>query len=35
MVIRFILFLEITKKENIGNPRCKLEDNIKINFKEM
>jgi hypothetical protein len=33
--IRYMLFLEIPVKETIGNSRCELEDNIKINFKEM
>jgi len=30
-----MLFVEIPEEETIGNPRCKFEDNIKINFKEM
>jgi hypothetical protein len=33
--IRYMLFVEIPEKEAIGNPRCKLEDNTKMNFKEV
>jgi len=35
MGIRYMLFVEIPEKENIGNSRCKFEDNIKMNLKEM
>ena len=35
MGIRYMLFVEIPGKETTGNPKCKLEDNIKMNFKEM
>jgi len=35
MGMRYMLFVEIPGKETIVNPRCKLEDNIKMNLKEM
>jgi hypothetical protein len=30
-----MLFVEIPEKETIGNPKCKLEDNIEMNCTEM